>query len=53
MIENLYTEIVKGNMPIHLISIQKKKQIDFVKDKSSKKLKTSNLQISPLYKTSI
>ena len=47
-------KITNGELPLHLKSIQKKSKPKYLtKVKSSKILKTSFLQLSPFYKSSI
>lgn len=54
MKNEIKTEILKGNLPLHLRSIQKKnKPKYFIKVKHSKNFHTNFLQLSPFYKSTI
>lgn len=53
MISKIKKEIQKGTMPVHLISIEKKKKSIKCKDMVSERLKTNKFVLSPHYKTTI
>lgn len=53
MKKKLHKQIRQGLLPIHLMSLEKKKRTVLIKRMDNKKFNTDSLQLSPLYKNSI